>query len=220
MNTRNIYTKTLMIFLLFALLVTACAQADRRAIQAGQEAADGYAAAVQLVSALPMLADGWISGAQAGTSAWAISQAADGVPGTFVMLNKGRDIAVFIAPAAKDASGNVYWFYGAVDTTTKSIVDLCARLQICGGLTTAKTMADIDQMLQSNGFVRIDAKEIPMTVAALRLAMKYMKLGGAAVTKIGAGTISDFLVIPVFMFGVNPVFPDFKIVPLDEMPQT
>jgi hypothetical protein len=205
MNTKHIYQRTVIIWTLVCLQFMGC---TRRVNPA-------YAAALQLVSNLPRMTDGYIEGAQAGTSLWAINQAVNSAPGTFVMLAESEQIAVFIAPAARDVAGNSYWFYGFIDTSTRSLVDLCAKLQ-CGNMTTAKTMSELQQMLEAHGFRMIDIKDIPMTVAVLRVALKLLQGAGTTITRLGSA-LSDFLVVPTYMLGINPLIPDFK---MRELPET
>jgi hypothetical protein len=212
-----------MIYLLFSLFLSACAAQPntmQTAVAGGQQAVADYAAAVQMLSSLPPIADGMVYGTQAGASAWAINQAISGAPGTFIMLDEVQQVAVFIAPAARDGV-ETYWFYGFVDNSAKSIIDLCARLQICGNITSAQTMSDIQALLESKGFKMIEPAEIPFTVAALRAALRYMKAGGAKVVqwvrngapaiRTGGAVISDFLAVPVYMIGVNPIIPDWTL---------
>ena len=215
MNTRNVYTRTLMIFLLYSLIFSACStppDLHATAISAGSQVAE-YAAAVQLMSSLPTITDGMVYGAQAGTSVWAINQAINSAPGAFTMVQEGGPIAVFIAPAARDAvTGNMHWFFSFVDCNTKSIISLCERLQ-CGNITSARTMADIEALLSKHGFQRIDPAEIPITVAVLRQAIRWIKATSLSVVT-RANSIS-ILAVPTYMLGTNPVIPSWTLAPTD-----
>jgi len=199
MNT-NIFTKTLIITLLFALLLSACGKVPDKKSAATMESVISTAQ-----EALDELTRKAAPEAYA-TELWAINAVVAVQPGAFAYLNELKGIAVFMAPAGQTAEGVTYYLSAWINTTHVYIMD-GSRAMVDLGINPAKivTLDDITEALRARGFTQLTEVSAPTLIATLRLAMGLLKSKGAqviaGVAAVG-GYISDFIVIATY--GMTP----------------
>src|SRR3972149_6055579 len=138
--TRNIYTKTLMIYLLLALLISACVKVPDKKKAATMESVTSKAQ-----EALDELTRSSAPEAYA-TELWAINAVVAVQPGAFAYLNELKGIAFFMAPAGQTAEGVTYYLSAWINTTHVYIMD-SSRAMVDLGINPAKisTLDDITE---------------------------------------------------------------------------
>lgn len=198
MNTQDFYTKTFVIFLLFALLLSGCAAPDTRTQatmdavkERAREAVEGKIAAMGLVGSNSLQ--------NVAPDLWAINKAVTSQPGAYMLLNDVQQLAVFIAPGGKTAAGLTYYFTGFIDVSKTAIVDANRQLASLGIDPQTKTLEEMLAALRSRGFTELTPVVAPTLVATLRLGLAFMKQLGT--------TISDVLIVPTFMFTPETLYP-------------
>lgn len=196
MNTQDFYTKTFVIFLLFALLVSACAAPNRKTQETMQavkdnarEAVEGKIAAMGLVGSNSLQA--------VAPDLYAINRVISS-GGGIAFFNDAQKIAVFMSPAGQTATGEIYYLMGVVDTAKVAIVDAQRQLGLMG-MGEVKTLSELKAGLRANGFTELVATSCPTVIATLRLAMGFLR---------GIGTsISHVLIVPVIIFTPDMLYP-------------
>lgn len=211
---KHIYTRTVLIVLIYALILTACkvpdenAQATLSAVgDAAQEAIDAQLAAGIVLSNLPPLADGQVMASQVGSSLWAIDRAIHSMPDARIYIQAGKDIALFVSPGAKDASGASYWFFGFVDVSKRSLIAVSDQLRLGGNFVNCKTMSDFMKAVENAGFKRVDPKTVPTLVAFLKLAIQYMKQSSAAMINTVRSMPPAILIVPAGLLSPTEMYP-------------
>jgi hypothetical protein len=189
MNTHNIYTRTLMIFLLFALLFSACGEAKPALTDIARINDDG---SVELVGGgtLDRIAP----------EAIAINAVLTIQRGAFALINEGQHIAVFIAPGGQTANGTNFYFSAFINTSRVALVDARRQLQMLG-IDSAKiqTLQQMVNALKEQGFEELTCATTPTLIATLRLGMGFLRSIGS--------TISDVLVVPAVMLTPEMMYP-------------
>lgn len=213
----QIYIRILLIFLIYALMLTACRAPDKNAqatiaavSSAAQDAIAGALEAGVVMSNLPPIADGQVYASQVGASLWAIDKAISGAPNAKIYLQAAQNIALFVSPGATDASGASYWFWGFIDVKTRSLIGVGDQLRLGANIVNCKTMKDFMTAVEDAGFKRVDPKTVPTLVGFLRIAIQYMKQGGqAAVSGIqsAGSTLVQILVVPAGMLEPGQIYP-------------
>jgi len=213
----NPFIRSVLIFLIYALLLSSCKVPDKKAqatiaalTDAAQQAIDARLAASVVMSNLPPILDGQVYASQVGASLWAIDKAISGAPNARIYIQEAQNIALFLTPGARDASGASYWFWGFIDTGTRELIPVSDQLRLGANIVNYKTMADFMKAVEDAGFKRVDPKTVPTLVGFLRIAIQYMKQGGQKVlvaSQIARNTITDILVVPGGMLMPGQIYP-------------
>ncbi len=210
-------TRTVIYILVVLLFLSGCQKQGpelrKTAVAAGVSVLSDpdEAAALMMLSTLPAIGPGQVYGTQAGTSLWAIQQAINQAPGTFIMLKDS--VAIFVSPAAREG-GMTYYFYGFVDISTNGLADLCKQLNICGNMTSVSTMQELKAFLESKGFVETLPADIPVTIQVLRAGLRCLtKVVRGIPSAIAAGgqTAIEIIAVPAWTLGNNPVIPPWCV---------
>jgi len=129
---------------------------------------------------------------------WAISTASTTItPGTFMVINKVKDVAVFVAQGGTATNGSPYTFIGFVNVINNTIMDPTrAMAQLGINFSEMKTLAELKAALRNNGFIELTEKTAPSLLAVIRLAMGCLKTVGVGISTTLGATISDVLVVP------------------------
>jgi len=185
----NAYPRTLFIFLALFTLLTACKvknpdYAPVATTIAGQMEAAQLIGSKDLQSAAPAL--------------WAINTAATVItPGTFMVINKAKDVAIFVAQGGTAMNGSPYTFIGFVNVTHNYLVDPARAMGELGiDFSQIKSLTELKAILRNNGFDELTEKTAPTLLATIRLAMGYLKTLGVGISTTLGSTISDVLVVP------------------------
>lgn len=213
----QIYLRTLMIFLIFSILLTACAednyqaQATIQAVkEAAQEAIDARLAAGVVMSNLPPILDGEVYASQVGASLWAIDKAINSAAGAKIYIQEAQNIALFLSPGARDASGASYWFWGFIDVKTRSLIAVGDQLRLGANIVNCKTMSDFMKAVEEAGFKKVDPKTVPTLVGFLKVAIQFMKQGAqsaaAGVQELGS-TVIQIMAVPAGMLEPGQIYP-------------
>jgi hypothetical protein len=213
----QICLRTLLFFLIYAALLSACKVPDKQAQatlqsvkEVAEEVIDAKLAAGVVMSNLPPIMDGQVYASQVGASLWAIDKAINGAPNAKIYIQQAQNIALFLSPGATDASGASYWFWGFIDVKTRSLIAVGDQIRLGANIVNCKTMSEFMKTVEDAGFKRVDPKTVPTLVAFLRLAIGYMKQGAQAVgnaSQVVGGTISDILVVPGGMLMPGQIYP-------------
>jgi len=213
----NPILRTVLIFLLFALLLSSCAeknegaQATLQAVaKAAQDAIEAQLAAGIVMSSLPPILDGEVYASQVGASLWAIDKAIHGAPNAKIYLQEAQNIALFLSPGARDASGASYWFWGFIDVKTRSLIAVGDQLKLGANIVNCRTMSDFMKAVEEAGFKRVEPSTVPTLVGFLKIAIKYMRQNSTAamngVSKLGTSVI-EILVVPAGMLTPGKIYP-------------
>jgi hypothetical protein len=187
MNTQFYKTRLVMVALLFALLFSGCApnkrtQATMAAVKdTAREAVEGKIAAMGLIGSNSLQA--------VAPDLYAINRVISS-GGGIAFFNDAQKIAVFMSPAGKTTTGEMYYLMGVVDTAKVAIVDAQRQLGLMG-MGEVKTLSELKAGLRANGFTELVATSCPTVIATLRLAMGFLRSMGTS--------ISHVLVVPAIM---------------------
>jgi hypothetical protein len=203
-NQTNPFIRTILIFLLFALLLTSCKPVKNPDYQTVRSQAATLAADQQ--AAMDLVGDKTLQ--EAAPALWAIEQASMLAPGAFMVVNRVKDVAIFVAQGGLAPNGSPYTFIGFIDTAHNCIVDATrqsALLKI--DFTQIKTLTELKDLLRSKGFVELTEETAPSLLMVIRLALGYLKSVGAGISQGVGATISDVLVVPAIMLTPEYYFP-------------
>lgn len=197
MNT-NIYTKTLMIFCLFALLLSSCTNSGARATTVAL-----YEQARIATNGTLTLENG-ASYADITPDVLAVNAVLTAQPGAYALINSAQNLAIFIAPAGANAQGVQYYLYSVINTTRTCLVD-AERALVGLGIDSSKlrTLEELKTVLRSRGFEELTPATAPTLIASLRLAMGWLKSRGAqavaGVRNLDLQNLSQLLVVPAIL---------------------
>lgn len=199
----NVYSRTLFIYLILFTLLSGCRQKNPDYERVRSLAATLTA---ERQAAINLVGDHTLE--EIATELWAIDKASMLAAGTFMMFNGSRDIAIFVAQGGAAANGTPYVYIGTINMVNNAIVDanqVFKNLNI--DMNQVRTLEQLKAVLKNNGFSELTATAVPTLLATIRLGLRYMKTAAVAAVDVGSKTITDILVIPVFMLTPEMMYP-------------
>lgn len=197
------YTRFVMIFLMFALIVSACAtgQPDTQATVSAVYDAGMVAAKVKPSGQVYLL-----NGATIGDitpAMLAVSAVTTGQQGAFMLLNRGSQIAVFISPAGNVAGKAQAYLFAFVDVSKTALLS-ANRMLYEFGIDTQDihSLEDLTVRLRNRGFEQLAPASVPTLYASLRLGVAFLKSLG--------GTITDLILVPAVLLTPDQLYPFCK----------
>jgi hypothetical protein len=196
MNT-NIYTRTAIVFSLFALLLTACGSSGAKQTQT---AIYEQAIFAMDTSRAVRLQNG-ASYDDITADAIAISAVITAQKGAFMLLNDCQHLAVFISPAGANGNGGAaYYLYTFIDTSKTALLSANRILSELGIGDSQLTSIDaLTTALRERGFTPVTTAALPTLATTLRLGMGFLRSLG--------GTISHVILVPALMLSPEQIAP-------------
>lgn len=203
MNTK-IYTKTLLVWLLMALIFSGCegkkSPVEQTAIAVRELARVNADGSITL--------EGSTTLADLAPMAVALNETLEARTASAALMyfRDADHIAFFVTTGQRGAM-----FLTAIDTNCTAIVDASAKLEQFGiNLDNVHSLTQLERLLKDNKFEELTTEQIPTVIATLRLAIAWMKSqGGRVVAGIGGAgaTISDILAVPAWSLSPENLYP-------------
>jgi hypothetical protein len=198
----NIYTRTAIVWLLLALLVSACASPSpaKQTEAAVLEKARIVGSEGQL-----QLENGYTL-ANIAPEAVALKAYQMGAVGAYALYDTGRNLAIFICQGNGE-----YYLVSVIDTTHSALLGADRQLAQLGiKPDTIRSAEQLIGALRKVGFEELRPKEFPALMGSIRLAIRWLQTQGSRVV-VGAGsmgaTLSDVILIPAYILTPEMLYP-------------